>query len=303
MVQTERTGQVRGTQSFVYTMQSCWKRPSLTALEVAWRWVFGVPAAALIWFEAARVVRESGTDLGVLRRISLADPDGAAAILTRLWDTLRPGTVRAAEWLIPVLLVGWVLVSAVGRTVVLRRADSRLHRRFGAVMALHAVRVLALGGSFVVWFALVQWAGRVAIAAPVAAGGAPNAVLYATLVIVVSLGLFTLWAVASWALSVAPLVAMLRRTGPVASLAGAFRVGAMRGKLVEINLVMGIVKIALIVLAMVASASPLPFESVESAAFLTWWYVGVTVLYLVASDFFHVVRLVAYLEMWRVYEE
>jgi hypothetical protein len=149
---------------------------------------------------------------------------------------------------------------------------------------------------------LLQWAGRVAIAAPVAAGQEPDAVRYAAMVIVFSLGLFTLWAVVSWVLSVAPLVAMLRGVGPAASLAGAFRLGPVRGKLVEINLVMGIVKIALIVLAMVASASPLPFQSVESAGFLTWWYVGVTVVYFVASDFFHVVRLVAYLEMWRVYE-
>jgi hypothetical protein len=284
-------------------MNACWKRPSLTGLEVLWRWVVGVPAAALIWFHAARVVRESGVDLGAVRRISLADPDGAAAILSGIAGALRPGALRLAEWLVPVLLAAWVLVSAVGRTAVLRRADPRLHRRFGAVMVLQAIRVIALGGSFVGWFMLVQWAGQVAVAAPVAAGGEPNTVLYATLVIVVSLGLFTLWAVVSWALSVAPLVSMLRGTGPAASLAGAFRVGPMRGKLVEINLVMGIVKIALIVLAMVASASPLPFESVESAAFLTWWYIGVTVLYFVASDFFHVVRLVAYLKLWRVYEE
>jgi hypothetical protein len=284
-------------------MQSCWKRPSLTALEVAWRWLFGAPAAALIWFAAARVVGQSGVDLRVLQRISLADPEGAAAILAQVWDALRPGAAQAAEWLVPLLLVIWVLVSAVGRTVVLRRADPGLRGRPGTLVVLQSIRVVALGGSFAVWFALVQWAGRVAIAAPVAAGGEPNSVLYAALVIVASLGLFTLWAVASWALSVAPLVAMLRGTGPVASLAGAFRLGPMRGKLVEINLVMGIVKIALIVLAMVASASPLPFESVESAAFLTWWYVGVTVVYQVASDLFHVVRLVAYLELWRVYEE
>lgn len=283
-------------------MNSCWKRPSLTALEVAWRWVFGVPAAVLIWFEAMRVVRDSAVDFQVLQRISLANPEGAAAILTQVWDALRPGAVRAAEWLVPLLLVVWVLVSAVGRTVVLRRADPSLRGRPGTLVVLQGIRVVALGGSFIVWFLLVQWAGRVAIAAPVAAGGEPDTVLYSALVIVASLGLFTLWAVASWALSVAPLVAMLRGTGPVASLAGAFRVGAMRGKLVEINLVMGIVKIALIVLAMVASASPLPFQSVESAGFLTWWYIGVTVVYLVASDFFHVVRLLAYLGMWRVYE-
>ena len=70
-------------------------------------------------------------------------------------------------------------------------------------------------------------------------------------------------------------------------------------QLAEINLVMGIVKIALIVLAMVFSATPLPFESVATTAFLLWWSLGVAVLYFVASDFFHVARLVAYLDLWR----
>ena len=45
-------------------------------------------------------------------------------------------------------------------------------------------------------------------------------------------------------------------------------------KLVEINLVMGIVKIALMVLALVFSACPLPFESVATPEFLTWWWMG-----------------------------
>jgi hypothetical protein len=65
---------------------------------------------------------------------------------------------------------------------------------------------------------------------------------------------------------------------------------------------MGIVKIALIVLALVFSACPLPFESVATPAFMAWWYVGVTVIYLIASDFFHVVHLVAYLQLWQVYD-
>jgi hypothetical protein len=36
---------------------------------------------------------------------------------------------------------------------------------------------------------------------------------------------------------------------------------------------------------------------------MTWWYVVVTVLYLIASDLFHVVQLVSYLEMWRAYDD
>ena len=126
-------------------------------------------------------------------------------------------------------------------------------------------------------------------------------VLFCAMAIVATLGLFTLWAVLSWALSFAPLLAMLKDLGPAASLAEAFRLGPVRAKLVEINLVMGIVKIALIVLAMVLSACPLPFESVATPEFMGWWYVGVTVMYLIASDLFHVVQLVAYLELWSIY--
>jgi hypothetical protein len=125
---------------------------------------------------------------------------------------------------------------------------------------------------------------------------------YCAAAIVTTLGLFTLWAVMSWALSVAPLLAMLRGLGVMASLRAAFQLGPLKAKLVEINLVMGIVKIALIVLAMVFSATPLPFESVTTPAFLFWWWVGVTILYFFGSDFFHVARQVAYLQLWRAYE-
>jgi hypothetical protein len=95
---------------------------------------------------------------------------------------------------------------------------------------------------------------------------------------------------------------MLRDLGARASLTAAFRLGPVRSKLVEINLVMGIVKIALIVLAMVFSACPLPFESVATPGFMLQWYGLVTVLYLIASDFFHVVRLVSYIELWKAYD-
>jgi hypothetical protein len=102
---------------------------------------------------------------------------------------------------------------------------------------------------------------------------------------------------------VAPLLAMLRNKWVGASLAGALRLGALRGKLAEINLVMGIVKIVLIVLALVFSSTPLPFESIATPEFLYTWWAGVGVLYLVASDFFHVARLVGYLMLWKAYEE
>jgi hypothetical protein len=271
-------------------------------LEVLWRWAYGIPALLVLRYEAMRILAVTPVDMDALRRMTLADPMSAAGTLAQALAALLPSAWQVAMWLVPVLLAGWVVVSSLGRTVVLRLADNRLHARPGTLMVLQAMRMIALAASFVVWFLCVQWVGRVAILGPLSLGGEPNLVGYCALVIVATLGLFTLWAAVSWVLSVAPLLAMLRGLGVAESLGAAFRLGPLKGKLVEINLVMGIVKIALIVLAMVFSATPLPFETVTTPDFLVKWWIGVTVLYFVGSDFFHVARLVAYLQLWRAYE-
>jgi hypothetical protein len=295
-------GTVRGTQSFVHTLSECWRRPSLTALEVLWRWAYGIPALLVLWYEGSKILQETPMDFAALRSMTVLDPMGAAGTLAKAMEALLPAVLRVALWLAPVMVVVWVVVSSVGRTVVLRRVDGQLHRQLGTLIVLQAVRVMALLGSFVFWFWCLERVAELTVTGPVAAGGEPNLVGYFALVILATLGLFTLWAVVSWALSVAPLLAMLRGLGVGESLAAAFRLGPLKSKLVEINLVMGIVKIALIVLAMVFSATPLPFESVTTPEFLMWWWVGVTVLYFLASDFFHVARQVAYLQLWRAYE-
>ena len=293
---------VRGTQSFVHTLSECWRRPSLTALEVLWRWAYGIPALLVLWYEGMRILRETPVDFAALRNMTVLDPMGSAATLAKAVDALLPPVLRVALWLAPLMVVAWVVVSAVGRTLVLRRADARLYSRVGTLIVLQAVRVVALLGSFIVWFWCMGRVAEITVTGPMATGGDPNLVGYFSLVIVATLGLFTMWAVVSWALSVAPLLALLKGLGVRGSLAAAFRLGPLKSKLVEINLVMGIVKIALIVLAMVFSATPLPFESVTTPEFLMWWWVGVTVLYFLGSDFFHVARQVAYLQLWRAYE-
>ena len=295
-------GTVRGTQSFVHTLSACWKRPSLTVLEVLWRWLYGVPALLVLRYEGLKTLQATPVDWAALRSMTVLDPMAAAGTVAKAMMALLPPMLNVALWLAPLLVVVWVVVSAVGRTVVMRRVDGRLHARLGTLIVLQAVRVVALVGSFLVWFWGMEWAAGLTVTGPIAVGGEPNLVGYFALAIVGTLVLFVAWAVVSWALAVAPLLAMLRGLGVWGSLAAAFQVGPLKAKLVEINLVMGIVKIALLVLALVFSASPLPFESVVTPEFLFWWWVLVTAVYFVASDFFHVARQVAYLQLWRAYE-
>lgn len=294
-----RRAPVRGTQSFVHTLSWCWQRPSLTAIEVLWRWMCGMPLLLLVWLEGTRVLRATPVDTAALGRMSLLDPMAAAGTLRGAIGLLLPSVMAVARWLVPLAAVVWVVGSGLGRTAVLSRADGRLRGRAGTLMVLHALRLAALAGVFGAWFGLMRLDARVTVSDVAAAGGEPNVVLFCAIAIVATLALFTLWAVSSWALSVAPLLAMREGLGVRGSLQAAFAVGALRGKLVEINLVMGIVKIALLVLGLVLSACPLPFESVATPEFMTHWYAVVAVLYLVGSDFFHVVQLVSYLHLWR----
>ena len=306
---------VRGTESFVHTLSACWKRPSLTLLEVGWRWAYGIPTLVLVsWRVRLALLAATGGTLDPARlgldRQLLNDPVGALSAdplsatgkLTGAIGMLLLEVRHVAMWLVPLLLIAWVVVSSLGRSVVLRRADAQMHNRPGTLIMLQAMRIATLTGIFFVWFAGLRWSAGVAIQAPTAAGAEPNLVLYCALVILLTLGLFTLWAFVSWVLAIAPLLAMLRDLGVRESLVGALRLGPLRAKLVEINLITGIVKIALIVLAIVFSATPLPFETITTPEFLGWWWAGVTVLYLVWSDFFHVARLIAYLNLWRTFE-
>ncbi len=289
----------RVTQGFVGTLLWCWRRPWLTALEVLWRWVYGIPVLLLLRYEATRILLATSLDYNALREMTLLDPVRSSVTLAKAVLVLKPALWAVAVWLAPVLLVSWVVVSSLGRTPVLKRIDPTLHARPGTLMILQAIRMAALCVSFAAWLWCLQTAAVVAITGPLGRGGEPSLVLYFALAIAATLGLFTLWAVGSWGFAVAPLLSMLRNWGARRSIVAAFRVGGLKIKLVEINLVMGIVKIALIVLAMVFSASPLPFETVASREFLQWWWAGVFLFYIVASDFFHVARLAAYLELWR----
>ncbi len=303
----------RATQSFVGTLSSTWRRPSLTAIEVAWRWSFGAPALILILYKLLVVVRAATAGTFEPSRLGLdkvlladpvgalsADPLGAAEKFATAFSLIAPGVKHFAVWLVPLLLLGWVVQSSIGRTLVLHRVAAIMVTRIGTVMGLQTIRLAILCGVLWLWFQCVAWSSRFAILEPIRSKDEPNLVLYCGLVIVISLGMFTAWSLVSWVLQIAPLIAMVRDLGVFASLQAALALGRVRGRLAEINLVLGIVKIALLVLAMVFSACPLPFETVETQAFLAWWWVGVGIVYLIASDFFHVARLVGYLALWGV---
>ena len=276
---------VRGTQSFVGVMAEVFKRPSLVGIELGWRGVCGLLLGLLAWRGSAANVKEFVGRVWLLRIMAM-----------------HRGYFAEVHWMQLLLSCAgiamvWALVAGLGRGTVLRRCEPRFEARAGTVVALSVLRVwvfVAAGALWVRGFASIYMA--------MIRQEEPNYVWSFAQLVVMTLVMFVVWCTVSWVLQVAPIMAMGRGLGVVGSVRAAWRSGELRGKLVEINLVMGIVKVALVVLALVFSACPLPFSNVETQEFLNWWWVGVGVLWVVASDYFHVVRAAAYLRLWQAYE-
>ena len=103
----------------------------------------------------------------------------------------------------------------------LRRYDRSLPRKWGALILLQLLRVVFYGGSIWLWFAAMQWSARVTLWS-----GEGNVVGYFALIIFISLGIFTLWALVSWVSLIAPVLALVERRGMGSSLVRSLRLGA-----------------------------------------------------------------------------
>lgn len=289
---------LRGIQSLVGQMGWVFARPSLTAIEVGWRWIFGIPMLAGGWFQARHILAAVPLDAAGIGDLNPQNPWVAAVQLSVAWDLYRPHVLAVLWWLAPLAALAWVIVSGLGRGAVLKRLEPRLLSRPFGLIALQAAWLALLAGTFWGWFRSIRWVADTHIT-PI---GEPDLVGYSIWVIFLSLGFFIVWALISWALSIAPLLMLLEGRSAVSALGASCRLGkAFTGKLVEINLVMGIVKLALVVVAMVLSAAPLPFSDQLGPDAMHAAWVAATVFYLVASDYFQVVRLKGFIEFWKMF--
>ena len=291
---------LRGTQSLVHILGACVRHPQLLAIELAWRWAFGIPALLILFYQGTLMLSRTPLPPGGISNLSLADPNTAALVAANYSAAILPPIERLAWWLGPVLAVGWAFSSGIGRSLLLRRMVAGSSPEPGTLIGLQALRIGALAGTGVAWFLAVHAIAHATLAgSSLSEDGAPNVLGYFAAVITLSLALFTLWALASWIFSIAPLIAVLEKRSLASSLMRSLHLGRLTPKLVEVNFVLGIVKMALIVLLMVFCATPLPFESIANGTPLYVYWGLLTVLYMAASDFFQVARLAAFIDFWK----
>lgn len=272
--------------------------PSLTLLEVAWRWAVGIQIIRIVVQNWIQIITVHPLEASGIASLDKQNPWVAAVQLSNVWHFYEEPVAAVLRWLVPVAVLAWAAVSGIGRNIVLRRMEPGLRLRPLAMMTLQAAWLIVLCAVFAAWFGCMRWV----TATHINAGGEPDLIGFAIWAIFLSLAFFTLWALISWALTMAPLLALLENRGVLSSLRQSFLLGGeFTGKLMEINLVMGIVKLALIVLAMVFSAAPLPFSDELGPEAMRIVWMGSVIFYLVANDYFQVVRLKGFVEFWRTY--
>jgi len=287
--------------SFIDVVQKCRRHPSWLALELLWRWGYGIPLLAVIAWEFQRIAAQTAARLQAtgVEHFSLQTPMAGALAIAESYMILFPPVVHALAWLVPCAMLGWALVAGVGRNLMLRRYDRALPWRPGPMVVLQLLRAAGLFAMVVGWFAAIRWAANFSLAGVSPASettAEPNLVLYLAMVIAFSLAAITIWLLLSWVFSIAPLVALLDGCGVGASLRRSVRLGPLKGKLVEINLVLGFLKLASMVMVMVLTATPMAFVVSVEGIWLYLWWGAVSVLYMVLSDFFQVARVVGFVE-------
>ena len=292
------TAPVRGTQSLVGQMGWVFAHPSLTLLEIAWRWAVGIQIIRICVHQWIQIIVAHPLEASGVTSLDKQNPWIMAVQLSNVWSFYQPPVAAVLKWLAPVAALAWLIVSGIGRNVVIRRMEPTLRFRPVTMIVLQTAWLALLCAVFAGWFLCMRWVS----ATHINTGSEPDLIGYAIWTIFLSLSFFTLWALVSWALTIAPLLALLENRGVLSSLKESFLLGKeFTGKLVEINLVMGIVKLALIVLAMVFSAAPLPFSDQLGPDAMRFVWMGSVIFYLVANDYFQVVRLKGFVEFWRTF--
>lgn len=291
---------VRGTQTIVGQMGWVFARPSLTALEVLWRWVFGVPLLVVCYLQIQRIFALLPPDATGLSDFDITNPWMSSVKVAVAWDIYRPHVLEMLRWLAPIAAVAWIVLSGIGRNLVLKRMERSLPFRPVGMIVLQAAWLAVLVLTCCAWWTSINWAA----ATHIGNGSEPDLVGYATWAIFLSLGFFSLWAAMSWWVTIAPMLLLLEDRTVLGSLRQSLKLGkAFTSKLVEINMVMGIVKLCLVVLAMVFSAVMLPFANQVGLSTLHLEWLVVSVFYFIACDYFHVARLKGFVELWHFFRE
>src|SRR5579871_402767 len=95
-----RAAQVRGTQTLVDQMGWMFRHPTVVAVEVGWRWLFGIPFLLICRARLSHILTVLTPEESGLSSIDPSNPWLASAQLARSFAKYRPLVAHELSWLV-----------------------------------------------------------------------------------------------------------------------------------------------------------------------------------------------------------
>lgn len=278
--------------------------PALAIAEIAWRWLFGAIACALVCFTFREImagVDVSPVEMAVSRR---SDAFAIADAIVRVLVQVLPRFVNALAVIVPLLAVVWIACASIGRVATLRTlaipdrssgfqppAPPASNRPSFSVLALNCLRAFFSIAAAIAFFGTVFIVSE--RTAPDVQSGVLPVLVFAWMLFALFLGI--LWGVVNWFLALAPVFCVRDGVGAWRAISASLALYRTSSRdYLAIASAFGLFRLAAMVVAILAGL-------VVIAAGRAWVAVTVSVVialaYFAVADYLYIARLAAYVDL------
>lgn len=290
----------RGNPAYV-GLVTAFRQPALVAGEVTWRWSFRLAALALAavafaGFLDALVV----TDRDLLA-LGSGDEDLVNWALAHIFEDAGPHLLRAVAVVSPAIVLLWIVAASWGRAATLSavtEGSSKLDWR--SIFVLHVLQATLAVSAAAAILGVMIFASRIAITPDADGIARPDAGVYLLILFVALPPIILLWRLLNWLLSLAAICVARDGVGVAAAIAAAVRIlQAEKARCLGTAALFGVLRWVAIAglfcgLLFALGAFARAGGDATLAALLV-----VLLLYLLATDFLCIARLLADVEISR----
>lgn len=273
--------------------------PGLFAMELLWRWSFGLGLLALSFFAYTHLRQALLLSDADERALTSQDPMVVAQAVAGLIVQSLPLLLRTFAQVFSAASVLWIACAALGRGIITRIIVRRLAAEYGVNIAPDAPRwtclaILKLARILMLLILVIGYLGGAFIAGVF--NSPQTNVLASALIMSTSLAISgALWSYVNWVLSIAPIFVVRDELSPLDSVVAS--IGFLRhnrSNLVSIAIWNGTLRGVVASIISVAGMFTVTLRSSLPAWVITVMLALETLVYLVVSDIFLLARLGAY---------
>ncbi len=279
--------------------QTMFRLPLLGLAEIAWRWSFGLAAAAALGFALREYLATLPVTAGEMLLLRTRQPALIAQALVRIFQGSAPRATIALAVLTLALTVAWIVLASLGRAVTVKTLfehfrgsetpSASARQGLTSLLALNFLRAATMLAAIVG----VAGAMLLAKAASSTDDPSPGKVLLIFWMLTMVIGLAYL--LLNWYLSLAAIFVVRDEASAFGALVKATDLCRSRsGALTASGTWFGVAHAIVFVVASSAVAVPLGFAEVLPGSIVFGGVLLVTLLYFAAVDFLYVGRLAAY---------